>query len=140
MVILVCTTEPHSFLTNSSSVNSISLSRVAASFASQGGLFLILQDVHSESNPKPPPRRRKHHDGLNTPHSTPNLSAGCRGKANTRPTGDVDDEDDEFRPVDVDMNAVKNLLQSYEAQHGQPGPLTNVLGGIGVHLPTQTKH
>lgn len=50
---------------------------------------------------------------------------------------DVDDEDDDFRPVNVDMNAVKNLLQSYEAQHGLPGPATNILQNMGVRLTPQ---
>lgn len=48
---------------------------------------------------------------------------------------DIDDEDDDFKPVNVDMNAVKNLLHSYEAQHGRPGPTSNILGGMGMRLP-----
>jgi len=48
---------------------------------------------------------------------------------------DVDDEDDDFRPVNVDMNAVKNLLHSYEAQQGRAGPTSNILGGMGMRLP-----
>lgn len=48
---------------------------------------------------------------------------------------DIDDEDDDFRPVNVDMNAVKNLLHSYEAQQGRAGPTSNILGGMGMHLP-----
>ena len=48
---------------------------------------------------------------------------------------DIDDEDDEFRPVNVDMNAVKNLLHSYEAQQGHAGPTSNILGGMGMRLP-----
>jgi hypothetical protein len=39
--------------------------------------------------------------------------------------------------VNVDMNAVKNLLQSYQAQHGLPGPATNILQNMGVRLPPQ---
>lgn len=39
-----------------------------------------------------------------------------------------------FEPVDIDMNAVRNMLASYEAQMGGPGPATNVLGPMGVSL------
>jgi len=48
---------------------------------------------------------------------------------------DIDDEDDDFRPVNVDMNAVKNLLHSYEAQQGGAGPTSNILGSMGMRLP-----
>ncbi|CAH1398496.1 unnamed protein product [Nezara viridula] len=39
-----------------------------------------------------------------------------------------------FEPVDIDMNAVRNMLASYEAQVGGPGPATNILGPMGVSL------
>ena len=47
----------------------------------------------------------------------------------------IDDEDDEFRPVDVDLNTVQNLLESYESQRGLPGPASNILGGMGMRFP-----
>lgn len=48
-----------------------------------------------------------------------------------------DDEmdEDEFSPVDVDFNLVKNLLDSYSSQEGQPGPASNLLGLMGLTLP-----
>lgn len=39
-----------------------------------------------------------------------------------------------FEPVDIDMNAVQNMLASYEAQMGGPGPATNILGPMGISL------
>jgi uncharacterized protein with von Willebrand factor type A (vWA) domain len=33
-----------------------------------------------------------------------------------------------LRPVDLDFNLVKNLLESYSMQHGMPGPFSNILG------------
>jgi len=51
---------------------------------------------------------------------------------------DIDDEDDDFRPVNIDMNAVKNLLHSYEAQQGHAGPTSNILSGMGMHLPSSS--
>lgn len=39
-----------------------------------------------------------------------------------------------FKPVDVDMNALKNLMKSYEEQIGEPGPTSTLLGSMGVKL------
>eukprot|EP00897_Mesotaenium_endlicherianum_P010836 jgi/Mesen1/9781/ME000007S09836 len=38
-------------------------------------------------------------------------------------------------PVDLDLNLVQSLLQSYSAQEGLPGPASNLLGAMGLHLP-----
>ena len=47
---------------------------------------------------------------------------------------DVDVSDDDSRPIDVDLNLVKNLLDSYSAQQGLPGPASTILGGLGLGL------
>lgn len=44
-------------------------------------------------------------------------------------------EDPELTPVDVDMNLVTNLLESYSAQSGLAGPTSNILQSMGVYLP-----
>ncbi|KAI3980267.1 hypothetical protein MKX01_031563 [Papaver californicum] len=46
---------------------------------------------------------------------------------------EVDDE--ELTPVDVDVNLVKNLLDSFSSQQGLPGPASNLLGLMGLQLP-----
>lgn len=43
--------------------------------------------------------------------------------------------DDEFHPVDVDLTVLKNILESYNSQQGLPGPASNLLSSMGVHLP-----
>lgn len=43
--------------------------------------------------------------------------------------------DEEFAPVDVDFNLVKNLLDSFSSQQGNPGPASNLLGLLGLQLP-----
>ncbi|KGL77356.1 Protein SGT1, partial [Tinamus guttatus] len=48
---------------------------------------------------------------------------------------DSEAEDTELTPVDVDMNLVDNLLESYSAQAGLAGPASNILQSMGVHLP-----
>lgn len=41
---------------------------------------------------------------------------------------------EKFEPVDIDMNALKNILESYRAQMGDAGPSSNMLGPMGLHL------
>uniref|UniRef100_A0A803VVZ6 Ecdysoneless cell cycle regulator n=1 Tax=Ficedula albicollis TaxID=59894 RepID=A0A803VVZ6_FICAL len=47
-------------------------------------------------------------------------------------------EDAELAPVDVDMNLVANLLESYSAQAGLAGPTSNILQSMGLTLPENT--
>ncbi|KAI9031173.1 SGT1 protein-domain-containing protein [Hyaloraphidium curvatum] len=42
------------------------------------------------------------------------------------------DANGELPPVNLDYNLVKNLLESFHAQEGLPGPATGLLGGLGV--------
>uniref|UniRef100_A0A8C5X7A2 Ecdysoneless cell cycle regulator n=1 Tax=Malurus cyaneus samueli TaxID=2593467 RepID=A0A8C5X7A2_9PASS len=53
---------------------------------------------------------------------------------------DSEAEDAELAPVDVDMNLVANLLDSYSAQAGLAGPTSNILQSMGVYLPENTDH
>ncbi|XP_077206545.1 protein ecdysoneless homolog [Paroedura picta] len=46
----------------------------------------------------------------------------------------------DLRPVDIDLNLVANLLESYTAQDGLAGPVSNILQSMGVHLPENTDH
>lgn len=39
-----------------------------------------------------------------------------------------------FKPVNIDMNALKNILESYKSQLGEAGPSSNMLGPMGIHL------
>ncbi|NXI99691.1 ECD protein, partial [Psophia crepitans] len=49
-------------------------------------------------------------------------------------------EDTELTPVDVDVNLVTNLLESYRAQSGLAGPTSNILQSMGVYLPENADH
>ncbi len=40
---------------------------------------------------------------------------------------------EEMPPVHLNLNLVKNLLDSYAAQHGEAGPVSNLLGSLGIH-------
>ena len=107
------------------------------------------------AGPVAPPRRKK--DAGSTPGPSADSSSSAatkkpvprrppppKGKAKARVRSDeydVDDlDDDDFRPVDVDMNLVKNMLQSYGSQQGEAGPASNILGTMGVKLPHETSN
>uniref|UniRef100_A0A803KXA9 Uncharacterized protein n=1 Tax=Chenopodium quinoa TaxID=63459 RepID=A0A803KXA9_CHEQI len=47
----------------------------------------------------------------------------------------TEDMDEDFTPVDVDVNLVKSLLDSFSSQQGLPGPASNLLGLMGKQLP-----
>ncbi|KAK7307264.1 hypothetical protein VNO77_40169 [Canavalia gladiata] len=47
--------------------------------------------------------------------------------------------DEEFSPVDVDVNLVKSFLDSFSSQQGLPGPASNLLGLMGLQLPQDAK-
>lgn len=49
------------------------------------------------------------------------------------------DTDKEVEPVDIDLNLVESLLESYSTQAGQPGPASNILHSMGLHLPAQQR-
>lgn len=49
------------------------------------------------------------------------------------------DEDELLKPVELDTNLVRNLLQSYSAQQGLAGPAGNLAGLLGLRLPENTE-
>lgn len=56
-------------------------------------------------------------------------------------TNDNSEEEDSgtggsvMAPVDVDLNLVSNILESYSSQAGLAGPASNLLQSMGVQLP-----
>jgi hypothetical protein len=46
-----------------------------------------------------------------------------------------EEEEDEDAPVDVQLNLVKNVLESFKSQQGLPGPVGNILNQFGFVLP-----
>ncbi|KAI8095403.1 SGT1 protein-domain-containing protein [Thamnidium elegans] len=46
-----------------------------------------------------------------------------------------EEEEDENAPVDVQLNLVKNVLESFKSQQGLPGPVGNLLNQFGFVLP-----
>ena len=64
-------------------------------------------------------------------------SAGGEGAGGSSCGGDAaeDAAAEAMRPVDLDLNLVKNLLESYSSQQGLAGPVSNLLGSMGLSLP-----
>lgn len=54
--------------------------------------------------------------------------------------GNIDAADDSFgdienfKPVDIDVNTLKNIAHSYQSQYGGPGPASSLLGSMGIHV------
>ncbi|KAJ2521924.1 hypothetical protein GGI11_001870 [Coemansia sp. RSA 2049] len=48
---------------------------------------------------------------------------------------DEEHEADDIVDVDVDLNLVENIVESFRAQEGLPGPAGTMLGHFGIHLP-----
>lgn len=90
--------------------------------------------------PVAPPRKKK--NGSTSPNKY--RAENGADKRNTLSAnfdhefGDIEDLEEDFRPVDVDINLVKNLLDSYSAQDGMAGPASNILGSMGVNVPADT--
>lgn len=51
-----------------------------------------------------------------------------------KPYDDSLDDIDEFTPVDIDVNTLKNMAHSYQSQFGGPGPASSLLGSMGIKL------
>lgn len=64
------------------------------------------------------------------------LNEPNQGQGHETRQSDVDDFDDieSFKPVNIDVNVLKNMMESYQSQIGGPGPAANLLGSMGVHL------
>lgn len=53
----------------------------------------------------------------------------------TNSSAEFDDIED-FQPVDIKMNTLKNMVESYQSQLGGPGPASNLLNSIGLKMKT----
>lgn len=71
------------------------------------------------------------------------LAATTIGKSFRTKPGPSNDNDGEFddiesfEPVNIDVNALKNLAESYQAQLGAHGPTATLLNSLGLRLDVQ---
>lgn len=61
--------------------------------------------------------------------------AEAEAGANTKSAEAQAASSNDLKPVDLDTNLVRNLLQSYTAQQGLAGPAGNLAGLLGLNLP-----
>ncbi|KAE8590831.1 hypothetical protein XENTR_v10018223 [Xenopus tropicalis] len=66
--------------------------------------------------------------------------AGAQKAEDSSSEDDNTADDVRLSQVDVDLNLVTNLLQSYSSQAGLAGPASNILQSMGIHLPDNTDH
>lgn len=66
------------------------------------------------------------------------IGSSFKTKVNANHLDEDEDFDDieSFEPVDIDVNAMKNLAESYKAQFGNHGPTSSLLSSLGVRLNT----
>ncbi|KAI6714824.1 hypothetical protein PZA11_005111 [Diplocarpon coronariae] len=57
------------------------------------------------------------------------------GTERTQIADKVSDDESENDGTDIDFNLAKNLLESFKAQAGMPGPGGNIMGMMGFQLP-----
>ncbi|CAK9322014.1 unnamed protein product [Citrullus colocynthis] len=62
-------------------------------------------------------------------------ASGETSQKNEGTSNATDHMEEDFTPVDVDVNLVKSFLDSFSSQEGLPGPASNLLGLMGIKLP-----
>jgi len=56
------------------------------------------------------------------------------------PNSQTNQQNGELSGVDIDLNALTNILESYGSECGVPGPATALFATMGVKLPDNTDH
>lgn len=64
--------------------------------------------------------------------ATTNLRDTFASSCNDSDGDDEFDDVEDFSPVKVDMKAVQDLVKTYTAQNGMPGPASSLLGSVGI--------
>ncbi|CAI2171851.1 14211_t:CDS:10 [Funneliformis geosporum] len=58
-----------------------------------------------------------------------------KGRVSSTKKDEEESDEELYKPVDVDLNLVKNLLESFKSQEGLPGPFGNIINRLGNVLP-----
>lgn len=94
---------------------------------------ILLQNNKPPRPPPPAPKNSSQNSKRPPPERPPPPKLTTRSSSK-----DIDDEDEGFRPVNIDANLVKNMLASYGAQQGLPGPATNILSSMGIQVKSDS--
>ena len=98
---------------------------------------------HDETLPHPDGGDGDHNEAFTAQYSEAldrqlkELSLGASGFTAREGEGDQGETEQQLGEDadDLDVNLVQNLLASYSAQGGLPGPISNLLGIMGMSLP-----
>ena len=68
-------------------------------------------------------------------HMDAEIATTNLGKSVTKPSQVLATDDSDNEESDFDVNLAKQLLESFKAQQGLPGPVGNILGRLNVQIP-----
>lgn len=76
--------------------------------------------------------------------TTPSAARSSKGESSTTAKASVQevdefDEEEGLTPVNIDMAALANILESYQSQDGPSGPSSNLLQSVGIDLSKMSK-
>lgn len=68
------------------------------------------------------------------------IAATKKSKGKSSKAANEDDFDDieDFEPININVNTLKNMMDSYKSQIGGAGPVSNLLNAMGVGMSTAT--
>jgi hypothetical protein len=88
---------------------------------------LLLSDDNNEENDSTDPQLKDYMAQMDEELSMTQLGNTFEKVAYDEDNGAVN-----VQPVDIDVNLVKNMLESYASQEGLAGPASNLLGSMGI--------
>ncbi|KAJ3054834.1 hypothetical protein HK097_000699 [Rhizophlyctis rosea] len=94
--------------------------------------------IDGEGSREPEPERslEAYMDQMDAELSGTKVGVGFEREASGNGEEDAD-SDSEARPVDMDVNLLKNLLESFSSQEGLAGPASSMMMSMGIGLPNK---
>ncbi|KAJ1952892.1 hypothetical protein GGI12_006132, partial [Dipsacomyces acuminosporus] len=100
------------------------------------------KDVRNNKNPQDDMALHDFMAAMDQELSSTNVGMSFAGQAhrsgNAPTVGAAASDSDDLEgvsDVDIDLNLVENIVESFRAQQGLPGPAGTILGQFGIHLP-----
>ncbi|XP_011208934.2 protein ecdysoneless [Bactrocera dorsalis] len=83
-------------------------------------------------------RIKKYMDQMDKELANTTIGESFENKNATKCTDDDFDDIETFKPININVNTLKNIVASYKSQLGGPGPVSNLLNAMGVGMSTTT--
>jgi hypothetical protein len=71
--------------------------------------------------------------------STSKQASGSASNARVEELDEFDTNESAYKPVNIDMNALANILESYQSQEEASGPSANLLRSVGFDITKAKK-